>query len=151
MNKAELIALVEARRSRIESILAEQTAQALDQKIQGDWSFKDTLAHIVFWDNELVKYLDGTVRDQYVPSQREDDDKVNARIYRANRDRTLDEVSADFRDVYQRLIDFLVQVDEDDITMPSTRMINWTLASHIVNNMEHVDEHLAVLAPSTVG
>jgi hypothetical protein len=143
VTKDELVALVEAKRNRIESILSEQSAQQLNSKIQGDWSFKDTLAHIVFWDGELVNYLEGTARGQFVAPQREDDDTVNARVYHANRGRSLDEVTADFRRVYERLANFVTQADEEQLAMPSTRMIYWSLASHIVSNMEHVDEHLA--------
>lgn len=146
MNKNELIAQVESRRDQIEAILARQTPEQLDRKIQGDWSFKDTLAHIAFWDGELVDLLELAVRGVSVTPQVEDDDTINARVYHANRGRPLTDVAADFRQVYQRLLDHLAQLSDEQLNMPSPTAKNWILASHVIDNMQHVDEHLAPIA-----
>jgi len=146
MNKNELIAMVESRCNQIETILAEKTSAELEREIRDNWSFKDTLAHIAFWDGELLDFYELVLRGASISPQLEDDDTINARVYEANHNRSLEAVATDFRQVYQRLIERLKQTSQEQLDNSSPVVENWTLASHIISNMDHVVEHLTPVA-----
>jgi hypothetical protein len=58
LSKARLLAEIREGNALLEATLADlDEAQATQPGVGGDWSVKDTLAHILGWDQELVRWL----------------------------------------------------------------------------------------------
>ena len=62
--------------------------------MHGGWSVKDLIAHLVFWERRMVEHTPGLMDGQRLPSY--ELDELNAQVYADNRDRSLDDLRADF-------------------------------------------------------
>ncbi len=62
---------------------------------QDDWSVKDLIVHIIWWENYMVERVGNIVAGTDKPRQL-DLDQMNAEILEDNKDRPLAEVLADF-------------------------------------------------------
>src|SRR5258708_6770491 len=108
MKKRELLSLAENRRVRLEAVLARfSPAQLTEPGIQGKWSFKDLLVHIIYADRQLIRELESAARGEQIEAQSEDRDTINARVYEATHDRPLPTVIADFRGTFQHLVSII--------------------------------------------
>src|SRR4051812_42395474 len=97
MKKKDLLDLVEVRRVHIEAWLLRWSPEHLTRPIQANWSFKDMLSHLTYWDRFMLDGLDHFLEGEPVEQQVEDDDTINGRIYEATKDMPLHEVIAEFR------------------------------------------------------
>ncbi len=89
------------------------------------WSVKDVLAHISFWDDVAIHKLQGTAR----PYADQDVDAANDIEFRRSRDRTWDDVWAEFNTKHSELLEALnapIAVELNEISEDT-----W----------EHYDEH----------
>jgi hypothetical protein len=74
----------------------------------GDWTFKDLVSHLAGWRNRRIAQLEATARGGPEPSAPwpadfEDDETINAWIRERDRDRTLDDLLADYDATFERL------------------------------------------------
>lgn len=98
--------------------------------VAGDWSVKDLLGHVAFWESRSVAHLDREARGEPHPDGNGADfEQINAEQHRLRAGQTL----ADARDELQRthaelvaLLERVPSVDADDISG---------------NTWEHYDEH----------
>ncbi|MFC1463984.1 MAG: DinB family protein [Candidatus Brachytrichaceae bacterium NZ_4S206] len=108
MSKAELISRITSERRALEEILARIPAEdMLAEGVVGQWSVKDTLAHIAMWYSRAVTLLFQAERGkalQLPQSNAPDWSDVNARDYASQKDRPLDRIQADFHGAHQQLI-----------------------------------------------
>ncbi len=107
----------------------------------GEWSVKDMLAHITFWEQRLIAYVNGAKESLVQPGENEQTavDRINAGVLAANRDRPLAEVRAAFDDSYQEtlaLVETLSTEQLDDEEM------HGLVAG---DTFEHYREHIAML------
>lgn len=107
MTKTRLLETLYARRAEWESLLAEVPVDRMAEPgVAGEWSVKDIIAHLTFHERWLADRLHENLRGEvYVPSadDRLDFDEANDRVFQQNRHRSVEDVLADARDVYQRL------------------------------------------------
>ena len=84
---------------------------------QSDWSVKDLIAHIVWWENYMVDRI-GRIIAGTDKSVNRDLDETNAEVFEENKDRALDGVLADFDNNIQRLESFIAGLSDEQINDP---------------------------------
>ena len=153
-NKTELLAQLQAGRTAWEALLAQvEPAHWTDVGIEGDWSLKDVIVHIAFWEGRAVKRLQAVARGKtptpHPVIKNLDTDDANAWIYDQNEHRPLAEVQAEEQATYQELLATLESVSDSDLFTPGrfpwldSGLALWeTLPS---NSYGHYEEHIPPL------
>lgn len=120
ITKAELLEKVRAARAEWEALLAQIDPERLSEPgVTSDWSVKDIVAHIGFWERSV---LDGLRTGER--GLQGEVDEINERAFHANRDRPLDEVLAEEREIYRDLLAAIEALPEDALTTPDR--FTWT-------------------------
>lgn len=108
--------LMRAEHQRLEALLADIPDEQFAQPgAFGEWSVKDMLAHITFWEQRLIAYLTGAHESLIQPGEDEQAgiDRINASVFAANRDRPLAEVRAAFDGSYQQTLAQVESLSDD--------------------------------------
>jgi hypothetical protein len=119
MNKSELVSAIRKERAEFEAAVAVLTPeQMLWTESEGAWSVKDTLAHIVAWEQWMIGWttqiLRGEAPHDPAPAEGDDDvDRMNAENFRRNRDRVLNDVQTDFRRSYVEALSLTESLSEE--------------------------------------
>src|SRR5579884_2258529 len=96
-SRADLLRRTQGEHARLERLLATLGDEELTRPgVTGDWSLKDHLAHLTWWQRRVVLVLGGQpdpVGALSLADQSED--AINAALYAGNRYRTLADVRAD--------------------------------------------------------
>lgn len=152
MDRNELLSKIHQGRTRLEAALAKfSDEQMTSLTLKNGWTFKDTLAHIGFWEHRaaaLYQILkrgetpDGVATDAEV-------DALNAKAHAENQNRSLAEVRQTEQGAYQELLVIAEAAPEADLFDP--QRFPWTggvaFVEHIAaNTYDHYDEHLAMLS-----
>lgn len=140
--------------ARIKSIPMED---ASGSKVYGELTIKDVLAHLAGWANleagHIENALDGkpferaSVAYGVYPEGADNDeliDKINARMFEQNKDRSPDEVLDDFSKAHARLVAVVERLSDKDLNDP--QRFPWLGGSSIAgaiagNSYEHYQEH----------
>lgn len=163
-NKTELLTEIARAHQDMVRYLAsltddEKTAPILDE----GWAIKDSLSHLVVWENLIVDWLKRSLLGEYIQVQvpgfvyPTDADKEsimhaeNQYLYEQTRERPLADVMADFRAAHRATYDFVAQMNEKDIFDPNR--FAWRKGSPALDMIagdtyEHYDEHLAWIQAS---
>jgi hypothetical protein len=155
--KAELIDAIKREHLGMEKLLttlseAQQTAPILDE----GWSIKDSLSHLVDWENMMLGWVESALRGvqptRFTPDfvETEGDDnanmlRLNEHLYRQKKDRPLQDVLADFRSAHERVVAELSRLNQDDIFGPDRfpwRNGNPLLGTVAGNTYGHYEEHM---------
>ncbi len=113
MNKDEVITRVKTERSRWSDIIAQMDdGMMLKPGVEGHWSVKDVLAHVVWYEREIVGVLRARAfvgSDLWALPL----DERNAGVYEETRNMTLEEVRAESARVFPQLWEQLEALPED--------------------------------------
>ncbi|MCD4686936.1 MAG: DinB family protein [Anaerolineae bacterium] len=148
MPKADVIADLQAARARLNAAFDGLTSnQMLQPGAVGLWSVKDTLAHLVAWEAELVTVLARIEQHkQRAPRmvEIEDIDAWNAEQYHNHARRNLDDVLQDFEGVHRQLIRVIEDLSEQ--VLDDNRQLPWMEGeplSYLIqeNAIWHEEEH----------
>ena len=108
MQKQALIEALEDSRIEFIEILDEVGDDALDQGgVASVWSVRDILAHLAFWEGQMVALLFHAARSTAAPDLplfTPDQDAINARQSAQNAERSFDAIYADFIGVRKQLV-----------------------------------------------
>ncbi|MBC7814733.1 MAG: ClbS/DfsB family four-helix bundle protein [Burkholderiales bacterium] len=97
MTAQELLDGIRAGREQLESIWAglDEAQMARRPGPQSDWSVKDLIAHLTYWEQFTVDAVESSLSDgEPVPDP--DTDAVNEQVLEANRNRSLSDIRVDF-------------------------------------------------------
>ncbi len=84
---------------------------------QSDWSVKDLMAHITFWERHMSANVGHLLKGE--PTHKVDDlDAMNAQVFEDNKNRALSDVLAEFETQLSMLEAMLMGLSEDDINNP---------------------------------
>lgn len=125
MSKAELIERSRAERARFAEPLGDLGRdQMLQPNLQGKWSVKDIIAHVVDWEERMVRWLGETLRGEtpVMPAPGltwADIDQLNERTYLTHKDDPLDEVLSRFEEFEPTAISAIEAVPEQDLLASS--------------------------------
>jgi uncharacterized protein (TIGR03083 family) len=109
---------MQAEHGRLEALLADISDEEFVQPGRfGEWSAKDMLAHITFWEQRLIAYTNGAKESLVQPGENEQAavDRINAAVLDANRDRPLAEVRTAFERSYQQVLALAESLRADDL------------------------------------
>jgi hypothetical protein len=116
--KQELLERVQQERTYWESIVAEVGEERMNVPgAMGEWTFKDTVAHLTTWWRRDVARLAAAQRGERPPDHPPQDEVavINEWIYLTNRDRPLRDVLDDANAVWQQLEDGLNATSEQEL------------------------------------
>ena len=113
--------------------------------VAGDWLVKDIIAHITWYEREMVgmiqaRALVGSELWELTQDQR------NVSIYEENRDRSLNDVLLEAEQVYEQLLKGLESLLDEDLINPSqfrempSEWIPWKVLAS--NCFEHYHQHI---------
>jgi hypothetical protein len=124
MNKTELLDDLNKEQAQWEALLAQIGEARMDQAgVAGHWSIKDIVAHLTGWRRRTVARLQAAKRGEPEPptawpAHLQTDDEINAWIYDTNRDRSVRDVLADSREVFQQLVAAIEAFPEAELIDP---------------------------------
>lgn len=109
-------------------------ADRLEQPgVSGEWSVKDLIGHVAFWDAQAVQKIQR--RAARLPVQEVDWQAVNGREWAARRNRSPDALRDELRRTHGQLLDLLR-------TLPPTDPMTADVCAFVpVDTYEHYDEH----------
>jgi hypothetical protein len=119
VTKSSLLAEIRAARADWDGLVASIPRGRLTQPgLPGGWSVKDVLAHISWGKREGV----GLIRARALVGSdlwRLNDDERNAVVYQENKDRPLDEVLAESKQVQDDFIAALASLTDEELNDPA--------------------------------
>ena len=123
MTKTKLYEEIYAERDVLEATLAMlNVSEMMDPVLEGEWSIKDVLAHIVDWEQRMVLWinesLDGDGPDLSSDWSDEILNKLNQEIYENNKDREYQEVWDEFQLSYQQSWKAVKRMTDEDLFEP---------------------------------
>jgi uncharacterized protein (TIGR03083 family) len=134
--------LMRAEHARLDALLAGVgDEQFVQPGAFGEWSVKDMLAHITFWEQRLVAYIDGARESLIQPGEDESAaiGRINAGVLAANRDCPLAEVRAAFASSYRQVLTLAESLSADDL---ADEELYGLVAG---DTFEHYREHIGML------
>ena len=149
MDKATFIKATRDARAEWEQVLVEVGEERmLKPGAAGHWSVKDTIAHLAAWEQRPVAWLTAIRRGEspapapWPPDVGEE--KTNAWIYEANRNRPLRELIDESRRVHEQLLKELETISEKDLN--DAGRFAWLNGNSLAESIpgdasEHYQEH----------
>ncbi len=124
------------------SSLSEQ--QMTTAGVNGKWSVKDNLAHLIAWQGRTLNLLQairqGVELPDPTPSMTEE--QINEKFYQENKFLPLDKVLTDFRSTYSQMVNAVQMTSEEDLNKPISWLDDRPVVVYIVGNTyEHYQEH----------
>jgi hypothetical protein len=116
--KQQLLARLQTEREQWEALLAEIGRERMEiPGVTGDWTMKDTIAHLVTWWRREASLLASVRRGERPPDHPPQSQVpiVNEWIHRTNRDRPLGQVLRDSQDVWQQFAESIEQLPEQTL------------------------------------
>ena len=119
MNKPELLNWLQEEYQRWEALLEQIDPTLMDQPgVNGDWSMKDIVAHQTGWLPRLISRIQAAQRGEAEPpppwpAHLQTDDEINAWIYESNRERSVQEVLDESRQVFRQLFAVIEGLPDD--------------------------------------
>jgi len=145
MNKSEFLENLRREHDAWETQLSRVDSDQMTQPgVVGDWSVKDLVAHVTWSEREMLDVLETMTLVGSELWQLSNDER-NAIVYEQNRHRPLDEVLLEERDVYQRLLDLIRGLNDQDLNDPHSfkdmpdDWIPWMVLRG--NTYKHYHEH----------
>jgi hypothetical protein len=162
---ADAVERARSSRAELEELIASLSEEQLTASGPEKWSIKDHLAHLETWSRSLHDLLDGKPRfPRFGLSSPEEMqtvgfDIINDRLFQKNKDRSLEDVLAGFRESHQGTIDRLLAMSDSDLSRPYTSylaedrpdgneaIVNWIAGDSWAHDAEHrgwIRDHFGV-------
>ena len=149
MSKAAFLEALQTGRAQWEALLAEvDEARMIQPGVEGKWSIKDIIAHIAWYEREMVGILQARALDGsslwVLPNA-----ERNAAIFDQNCGRSLQEVLTEARRVYAELLEATQRLTDDDLIDPSryrhmpADWVPWKVFAD--NSYEHYLAHIPAI------
>ena len=145
MTRDEMLTRTRDAWARWEATLAEVPEERMeDPGVAGDWSAKDVIAHITWFEKEMIGLVKARAfvgSDLWLVGTHE----RNAVIHEENKDRPLEDVRAESAAVHPELVARLETLTDEDLLDPSRfppMPAEWKPIEVIEGNtFEHYDQH----------
>lgn len=150
-HKAELLHNIRSGHEELAQTLARMTATQMTTPgvyadDNGEWTVKDILAHITWWEQSVFGWLGlpRAVERSPLPEGELSEEQVNNAIFEGNRNRSLDDVMNSFEHSYQQLVSAVEAASEEQLNQrrksaPSGPTIYESFPG---NTYEHYQIHL---------
>jgi hypothetical protein len=126
MDAAELKSRIQAGREEITSLWSDiDEAEWLKRPgPQEDWSIKDLIAHLTFWERHMIGNVQVLLRGENPPYVSQELDAINERVFLENKDRHLADILQDFDASLKNVLATVDRLTDDDINNP--QRFAWT-------------------------
>ena len=150
LTATQLLEVMRTARSNWEALLAEVgEARLTEPGVEGDWSLKDIIAHITYYETRAAECVAAIRRGEPLPHSEYaglEVDERNARIYQRQRALPLVDVVRDSQLSFQRSLDAVQDLrDEDLYAVELTRAygVEWVVHDLIEGDTyEHYQDHI---------
>ncbi len=147
MDKQELLDTMIGERAKWEELVDQvPPARKEEPGVVGNWSIKDLITHITFWEQQISTAIDEALQGK-VPQygHLKNVDELNEENFQRNHRRSLVDMRADARRVFERLLDQVRALSEKDLFDPNR--FEWLhghpLAERIAGeSYDHYQEHI---------
>lgn len=150
-SKAELMSAIKREWKLLMDVVAKlEAANKITTPDEGGWSPKDNLAHLAEWMNALMGYhLDRRPPHEVMGVSEEvtqgwDMEVINPVLYERNKDRSVEDVMDELKQVYEKLVAKLDAMSFEDLLKPrhandpeKRPVLMWVLG----DTTEHFAEH----------
>lgn len=154
MDKSELLEALEDSHQEMLEMLEDVPDEALlAPGVVGDWSIKDILAHLTYWEGQIVTLLFQAQHGVPKPTTvhfspgTETVDEVNRRWYESGKDRPLEMIWQDWEGVRKQTVRRVSDFSDKDLNDPErftwlggTPLYQWILNDSIEHEGEHADQ-----------
>jgi hypothetical protein len=147
-SKAELLEMRRALYTHFDALIAGLSEQQIQMPgVNGDWSVKDHIVHLTFWERvnllEILKAIEqGTSwADPGLESTEEVRDKTNELVYLQNKGRSLADVLSEFQATHQQIMEYLEKLSEKELKTPYEWLEGYTIITWLGEPNGHYDEH----------
>ena len=120
LNKADLLTAIHESRAKLEELLTALSPQEMETPgVQGEWSVKDTLAHIATWERlaaDRLRAAQSGSQPEFEPVNADwDVDAFNAQVYARHKNTPLDEVLTEFHAAHAALLALMEALSEETL------------------------------------
>jgi len=149
MDKIRFLDTLLAERAEWDRVLSQiDVARMVVPRVAGEWSVKDVVAHVTWFEREMVGVLTAYA---LVGSDLWDlpGDERNRVIFEQNRQRPLDDVLTEARQVFDQLLAAVRPLSDEDLVDPGrfrdmpADWVPWQILAG--NTYEHYRDHLPAL------
>jgi hypothetical protein len=125
MRRADLLAELDGENQRWERLLGDIGADRMEEPgVAGAWSIKDIVAHLAAWRRRTVGRIEAVANGQPEPApswpaELLEDDEINAWFHARDRDKSVRDVLAESRGVFQKLVAAVAKLPEDALSDPA--------------------------------
>ena len=150
LTTAQLLEEMRTARSNWEALLAEVgEARLTEPGVEGDWSLKDIIAHITYYEtwaaDNVTAFRRGEQRPQSEYKELEMDER-NARIYERIRAKSLPQVLQESQMSFQRSLEAVQGLRDEDLYDPAYTRVpdaDWTVYDLVEGDtFEHYSDHI---------
>ncbi len=151
LTTTQLLEVMRTARSNWEALLAEVgEARLTEPGVEGDWSLKDIIAHITYFEtwaaDNVMAFRRGEPQPQAEYKGLEQDEE-NARIYERLRTKPLAQVLQESRRRFSGAIEAVQGLRDEDLYDPEFTRVpdaDWTVFDLVAGDtFEHYDDHSA--------
>lgn len=149
LTTVQLLEVMRTARSNWEALLAEAgKARLTEPGVEGDWSLKDIMAHITYYEtwatDNVLAFQRGAPRPQSEYKGLEMDER-NARLYERIRAKSLPQVLHESQASFQRSIEAVAGLRDEDLYDPKFTRVpdaDWTVFDLVEGDtFEHYNDH----------
>ena len=149
LTTTQLLEVMRTARSNWEALLAEVgEARLTEPGVEGDWSLKDIIAHITYFEtwatDNVMAFRRGEPRPQSEYKGLEIDEE-NARLYERLRAKPLTQVLQESQASFQRSIEAVQGLRDEDLYDPGFTRVpdaDWTVFDLVAGDtFEHYNDH----------
>ncbi len=150
LTSAQLLEAMRTARANWEALLAEAgEARLTEPGVEGDWSLKDIIAHITYFETWAADNVRAFRRGEPRPQSEYkglDVDEENARIYERMRAKSLPQVLQESQISFQRSIEAVQGLRDEDLYDPAFTRVpdaDWTVFDLVEGDtFEHYNDHI---------
>jgi len=149
LTREQLLAAMRTARSNWDALLAEiDETRLIEPGVEGDWSLKDIIAHITYFETWAADNVMAFRRGEPQPTAEYkglDVDEENARVYERLRAKPLDQVLQESRTSFQRSVEVVQGLRDENLYDPEfTGILNadFTVFDLVAGDtFEHYHDH----------
>jgi len=116
MNRSQLLEKLDKRWTEFnESYAGLSDSQMTESRVTGDWSVKDIIAHVTWWEEEALNHLPLIIKGGRPPrysTKYGGIDAFNARMTEQKQGLSLSEILKQMDETHRRLVDYVLSVSE---------------------------------------
>ena len=133
-----------ARKLFFDSVEGLSEEEASITNSMGSWSVKDVVAHLIFWDEELLRSIETLLRGDRPAFLDKDWDSLNAAAVTRRKDQSLEEMLQDLKESGRKVKILIASLDERQFSLSRGQKwktwdvtIEWLVSGNIGHDAHH--------------